>query len=63
MLTVHFYNILMIFDVPYQPWVKGMPGKSYNYQKLVKDAWNIASFYGSQVDGINVGLARTLKKY
>ena len=30
-----------------------MPGKSYqNYQKLVKDASKIASFYGSHIDGI-----------
>ena len=29
-----------------------MPGKSQNYQKLVKDASNLASFYGSQIDGI-----------
>ena len=46
-----------------------MPGKSQNYQKLVKDASNIASFYGSHIDGIvcvkqiGLGLARTLKKY
>ena len=29
-----------------------MPGKSYKYQKLVKDASNIAIFYGSHIDGI-----------
>jgi hypothetical protein len=27
-----------------------MPGKSQNYQKLVKDASNIASCYGSHID-------------
>ena len=48
----HFYKILLVFEVPYQPWVKGMSGKSYNYQKLVKDASNLASFYGSHIDGI-----------
>ena len=29
-----------------------MPGKSLNYQKLVKDASNVASFHGSHIDGI-----------
>ena len=24
----HFYKILLVFEVPYQPWVKRMPGKS-----------------------------------
>ena len=24
----HFYEILLLFEVPYWPWVKGMPGKS-----------------------------------
>ena len=23
----HFHKILLVFEVPYQPWVKGMPGK------------------------------------
>ena len=46
-----------------------MPGKSYKYQKLVKDASNIAIFYGSHIDGIvcvkqmDMGLARKIKKY
>ena len=26
--------------------------ESWNYQKLVKDALNLASFYGSHIDGI-----------
>ena len=24
----HFYKILLVFEVPYRPQVKGMPGKS-----------------------------------
>ena len=46
-----------------------MTGKSSNYQKLVRDASNLASFYGSHIDGmvcvkqIGSGSARTLKKY
>jgi hypothetical protein len=45
-----------------------MPKKSYNYQKLLKDASNLASFYNSNIDGIvfikqiGVGSARPLKK-
>ena len=45
-----------------------MPGKSQNYQKLVKDASNLASFYGSHIDGIvcviqqiGLGSARALQ--
>ena len=34
----HFYKILLLFEVPYWPRVKGMPVKSQNDQKLVKDA-------------------------
>ena len=49
-VRAHFYKL--VFDVPYRPWVKWMPGKSYKYQKLVKDASNIAIFYGSHIDGI-----------
>ena len=41
----HFYKILFVFDVPYQPRGKGMPGKSYNYQKLVKDTSNLFLFF------------------
>ena len=43
--------------------------KKLNYQKLVKDASNLASFYGSHIDEIvcvkQIGLesAMTLKKY
>ena len=43
--------------------------KKLNYQKLVKDASNLASFYGSHIDEIvcvkkiDFGSARTLKKY
>ena len=46
-----------------------MPGKSQNYQKLVKYASNLASFYDSHIDGIvpvkqiDLELARRLKKY
>ena len=65
----HFYKILLVFEVPYQPQVKGMPGKSYSYQKLVNDASNLAYFYGSHIDGIvcvkqiGMGSARTLEKH
>ena len=48
----HFYNILLVFEVPYWPWVKEMPGKCWNYQKLEKDASNLAYFYGSHIDWI-----------
>ena len=43
--------------------------KKLNYQKLVKDASNLASFYGSHIDGmvcvkqIDLGSKRTLKIY
>ena len=43
-----------------------MPGKRLNYQKLVRDASNLASFYCSYIDGIvcvkqiGLGSARTL---
>ena len=33
-----------------QPQVKMMPRKTLNYQKLVKDASNLDSFYGSHND-------------
>ena len=64
----HFYKILLVSEVPYQPGVKGMPGKSLN-QKLVKDVSNLAFFDGLHIDGIvcvkqiGLGSARTLKKY
>ena len=45
-----FYKILLVFEVHYRPRVKGMPGKSKSYHKLVKDATNLASFYDSQID-------------
>ena len=54
---------LLVFEVPY------LPGKKLNYQKLVKDASNIASFYGSHIDGIvcmkqiDLESAKILKKY
>ena len=41
---VHFYNILLVFEAPYRPRVNGMSGKSQNYQKLLKDASNLAFF-------------------
>ena len=43
--------------------------KKLNYQKLVKDASNLASFYGSHIDGmvcvkqIDLRSARTSKFY
>jgi hypothetical protein len=67
MSDLTFIRFILFFEVPYRPRVKGIPGKSYNYQKLVKDASNLASFYGSHIDGvvclkqIGLGLARTLK--
>jgi hypothetical protein len=61
---------LLVFEVPYQPQVKGCLEKAkYNYQKFVKDTSNLATFYGLHIDGIvcvkqiGLGLARTLKKY
>ena len=65
----HFYKIFKVFEESYWPRVKGMPEKSLNYQRLVKHASNLASFYGSHIDGIfyvkqiDLRLARTLKKY
>ena len=48
----HFYKILLVFEVPQRPRVKGMPLNKHNYQNLVKDASNLASFYGSHINGI-----------
>ena len=61
--------ILLVFEVPYQPRVKGMPGRSKNYKKLVKGASNLASFYVSHIDRIvyvrqiGLGSAKKIKKY
>ena len=38
MSEITFIRFCFVFVVPYQPQVKGMPGKSYNYQNLVKDS-------------------------
>ena len=63
----HFYKILLVFEVPYWPRVKEMPGKKLKLPKVGKHTSNLASLYVSHIDAIIImkqiclGLARNTK--
>ena len=55
---------MLVFEVPYQPQDKGIPGKIYNYQKLVKDASNLHDLL-NETDwlGVSKDIKEILKFY
>ena len=41
----HFYKILLVFEVPYRPWVKGMPQKYSRLRCLLRVKGLVICFY------------------